>query len=65
MLNHLTTYLFHYKKVSIPHVGTIQIVQRPPQLDVVDKRLQPPFYLVEFKKEEDVTDHQIRFLNNI
>jgi hypothetical protein len=65
MLNHLTTYLFHYKKVSIPYVGTIQIVQRPPQLDVVGKIIQPPSYLVEFRKEEEITDHQIRFLDDV
>ena len=65
MLNHLTTYLLQYKKVSIPHVGTIQITQRPPQLDVVDKLIQPPSYLVEFRKEEEITDHQIRFLDDV
>ena len=65
MLNYLTTYLFQYKSVSIPHVGTLQIVQQPPQLNVVDKIILPPSFSVVIKKEEDVSMHQLQYLENI
>lgn len=65
MLNHLTKYLFQYKTVSIPHVGTLQIVQQPPQLNVVDKIILPPSYSVVIGKEEEVSTHQLQYLENI
>ena len=65
VLNHLTRYLLQYRRVSIPHVGTLYIVQHAPQLDVVDKILQPPSYSIELKKEEEVSDHQLSFLDGI
>jgi hypothetical protein len=65
MLNHLTTYLFQYRSVSIPHVGTIHLVQQPPQLNVVDKLLLPPSFSLEFKKGEEVSDHQLSYLNAV
>ena len=63
VLNHLTNYLLQYKSVSIPNVGTMQIVQHPPQLHVADKLIFPPSYSVELRKGEEVSDHQLNFLN--
>lgn len=65
MLNLLTKYLFQYKSVSIPNVGTFQIVQQPPQLNIADKIILPPSYVVEIRKEGEVTDHQLNFLDAI
>lgn len=65
VLNHLTRYLFQYKCVSIPNVGTFQIVQQPPQLNVVDKIILPPLYFIEIRKEDEVSDHQLNFLDAI
>lgn len=62
VLNHLTKYLLEYKTVSIPHVGTLQLVQQSPQLNVVDKILLPPTYLLEIKNGEEVSDHQLNYL---
>jgi hypothetical protein len=62
VLNQLTKYLLQYKSVSIPSVGTIQLVQHPPTLDVVDKRILPPFYTAQLKKDDAVPEHQLRFL---
>jgi hypothetical protein len=64
MLQLLTNYLFQYKKVSVPHVGTIQLVQHPPVLLLVDKKLQPPSFSAELKREEAVSDHQLNFLGS-
>ncbi len=44
-------------------MGTIQIVHQPVQLDVVDKRLQPPSFIAQFKRREDITEHQLNFLD--
>jgi hypothetical protein len=65
VLNHLTKYLFQYKSVSIPSVGTLQIVQQPPQLNVVDKIILPPSFSVVIRKEEEVSAHQLQYLENI
>lgn len=62
VFNQLTKYLLQYKRVSIPSVGTIQLVQQPSQLNVADKLLLPPTYTVGLKDEETVPDHQLNFL---
>ncbi len=64
MLQLLTIYLFQYRKVSIPHVGMIQLVQHPPVLQLVDKKLGPPNFSAELKKEEEVSEHQLNFLDS-
>ena len=64
VLNLLTRYLLQYRTVTIPHVGTIQLVQRPSQLSVADKIIQPPSFSAEIKKEENVSTHQLNFLNH-
>jgi len=65
MLNLLTKYLLQYRTVTIPHVGTIQIIQEPAQLSVADKIIQPPSFSAELKKEETVSLHQLNYLNKI
>jgi hypothetical protein len=65
VLNHLTSYLFQYKSVSIPNVGTLQLVQQPSQLNVVDKLILPPTYFVELKKDDKVSTHQLVYLNQL
>ena len=63
MLKYLTQYLFQYRSVSIPRVGTLQIIQHPPQLNVVDKLILPPSFSVALQQGEEVSDHQLNFLN--
>jgi len=63
VLELLTKYLLQYKSVSIPNVGTFRVVQQPPQLSVADKIILPPSYSIELKKEEEVSAHQLHFLN--
>lgn len=64
VLNLLTKYLLQYRVVTIPHVGTIQLIQRPAQLDVADKIIQPPSLSAEIKSEENISAHQLNFLNH-
>ena len=62
MLHLLTNYLWQYKSVSIPHVGTILLHCQPAQVNVVDKLIMPPSYMAELKAKADVTEHQLYFL---
>jgi hypothetical protein len=64
MLELLTNYLLQYKTVTVPNVGTLHLVQQAPQLNVADKRLEPPSYIVEIRQEENATDHQLGFLQS-
>ncbi|MGZ3923674.1 MAG: hypothetical protein ACXVLT_01730 [Flavisolibacter sp.] len=61
MLTLVTKYLLRYKRVAIPNVGTFEIVARPPQLDVADKRLTSPVYLTRHNQDDHVPDHQFRY----
>lgn len=64
MLALLTRYLLKYKRLSIPHVGTFQLVQQPSTFDVVDKLISPPSYLLELQRDETVADHQLQYLQH-
>jgi hypothetical protein len=65
VLNLLTKYLLQYRTVTIPHVGTIELIQQPSQLSIADKIIQPPSFSAEIKKEEEVSSHQLNFLNTL
>lgn len=65
VLNLLTQYLLQYRTVTIPNVGTIRIVQTPPQLDVADKVITPPGFSAQIKTEEEVPAHQLQYLNTV
>ena len=58
----LTKYLVQYGYVCIPHIGTFEIVQQPPVLDIADKRVNPPFFKTRFLKEDAVPDQQFSYL---
>ena len=56
--------MLRYKRVCIPNVGTFELVMQSPQLDVADKRISSPVYITQYKSQDQVTDHQFRFLSN-
>jgi hypothetical protein len=62
VLPDLTRYLLQYKRLSIPHVGSFELVQYPPEYNVVDKVITPPRYQVRHDQSVSVTGHQIGFL---
>jgi hypothetical protein len=64
MLHLLTKYLLQYRTVTIPYIGTIQIIQHAPQVQLVDKQIEPPSFSAELKKEDEVSSHQLNFLNH-
>ncbi|HEV7332941.1 MAG TPA: hypothetical protein VGN63_18010 [Flavisolibacter sp.] len=59
----LTNYLLQYRRVSIPSVGTIHLIQQPVQLDVANKIISPPTFKTEIRSDESVPEHQLAFLS--
>jgi hypothetical protein len=60
----LTKYLVQYKRVSIPHIGTFEIVQQSPELHIVDKLITAPVFTTRYVNNDQVTDHQFHFIEN-
>ncbi len=58
----LTQYLFRYGKVYIPHVGGFQLVQQPPQFNVVDKIILPPSWQLQWQSQDKAPAHQLQFI---
>ncbi|HEU4903546.1 MAG TPA: hypothetical protein VFT06_12160 [Flavisolibacter sp.] len=63
VFNQLTKYLVQYKRVSIPSVGTILLVQQPAQLNVADKIIEPPTVSAELREDVVVPEHQLKYLS--
>lgn len=61
MLSLLTKYLIQHKKVCIPYVGMFEIVQQPPQLNVVDQIITPPAFTIKHWAKDAVPEHQFLF----
>lgn len=62
MFQQLTTYLAQYKQVSIPQVGSFELVLQPATLDVASKLIEPPLYLPQYSVKDFVPEHQLNFL---
>lgn len=62
MLPLLTKYLLRYKRVCIPHIGTFEIEQQPPQLAIAEKLITPPLYRTRYVREDAVPDHQFNYI---
>jgi hypothetical protein len=60
----LTKYLVQYKRVSIPHIGTFEIVQHSPELYIADKLITAPVFTTKYINNDQVTDHQFLFIEN-
>lgn len=58
----MTKYLILYKKVCIPHIGTFEVIQQPPQLNVADKLVYPPSFQTNFSTEDFIPEYQYDFL---
>lgn len=62
MYQQLAKYLSQYKQVSIPQVGTFELVPQPSTLDVASKLIYPPSYATRYSDSVSVKDHQLNFL---
>jgi hypothetical protein len=58
----LTKYLSQYKQVSIPQVGTFELVPQSATLDVASKLIHPPSYATRYTDSVSVKEHQLNFL---
>jgi len=65
VLQTLQQYLFQFGRVGIPRIGTLEIVQEAPRLDVADKQMQPPRYRLQLLSETGVSDHQQRYFSQL
>lgn len=64
MLQLLTRYMFQYRKVCIPHIGTFEVVQSSPEYNVADKQITAPVFHIVHSSEDLLTDHQLNYLAN-
>lgn len=55
--------MLRYKRVCIPGIGTFEIVQQSPQLDVADKTILPPVFITRHFSTDDIPEHQFLFLS--
>lgn len=62
VLSLLTKYLLQYRRLSIPHVGTFELVQLSPQFNVVDKLMLPPSYELNWSRNDTLPEHQLSYL---
>ncbi|OLY92348.1 hypothetical protein SAMN05444008_115123 [Cnuella takakiae] len=62
MFQQLQDYLFQYKTVAIPGVGTFEVIDRPASLDVANQLLLPPSYAIQFSRQAAVPRHQLQAL---
>lgn len=65
MLQHLTDYLLHFRRISIPELGTIELVQQPATLDIANKVIYPPYYKAVFSEKQDGAVHQLQYLQSV
>jgi len=62
VLSLLTKYLLQYRRLSIPNVGTFELVQQSPEFSVVDKLILPPGFHLNWSKNDSLTEHQLSYL---
>ena len=62
MFQQLSKYLSQYKQVSIPEIGSIELIYQSASLDVASKMIQPPAYLPHYSNRDIVKEHQLNFL---
>ena len=62
MYQQLATYLQQYKQVTIPQIGSFELVSQSATLDVASKVIHPPVYLPKYSDRELVREHQLNFL---
>lgn len=64
LISLLTEYLLQYKRVSIPHIGSFELVQEPPQWRMPDQLIAPPAFTTAYLRPDAPTEHQSRFFSS-
>jgi len=57
----LSQYLLQFNRVTIPSVGTIQLVPQPARLDIVNHLIHPPYYEASFSTADELSQHQLEY----
>jgi hypothetical protein len=57
----LSQYLLQFNRVTIPSVGTIQLVPQPAKLDIVNHLIHAPYYEATFSATDEVSQHQLEY----
>lgn len=60
MLQQIQSYLFQYKTVTVPEVGTFEVAHAPAVLDVANQLVAPPAPVVRFSQASVVSGHQLQ-----
>lgn len=64
MFKALTKYLLQYNRVSIPYIGSFEMVQQPAVLNIAEKVIHPPVYYCKYSTMEAIHQHQLQYLAN-
>ncbi len=62
MYQQLARYLSEYKQVTIPQIGSFELIPQSAMLDVASKLIKPPTYIPQYSDKDSVKDHQLNFL---
>lgn len=60
MLQQIHHYLFQYKTVAIPEVGTFEVAHAPATLDVANQMVAAPQPVITFSPQSAVSQHQLQ-----
>jgi len=58
----LTKYLVQYKRVSIPYIGSFELVQESPRLRITDHMITAPVFTTRYVNNDVVPEHQFHFI---
>jgi hypothetical protein len=64
VLTLLTKYLLHYKRVSIPGIGSFVIEPQPAELNFIDRLIHPPYYRILFDDNGLVDEDLVTFIGS-
>jgi hypothetical protein len=62
MLRLLSQYLFQFQRLPLPEFGSIQMNRHAAQLMILDKKISPAYYSVEFRQNDEHSTHLIEWL---
>jgi hypothetical protein len=60
----LTKYLIQYRRVSIPHIGTFELVQQTATLNIGEKLITAPHFSAKYQNLDAIPEHQFNYIVN-
>lgn len=62
MLELLARYLYQYKQLYIPGIGSFEVVEQPARLEYADRLIYPPSAEIRYSEEGSLKDTQLEYL---